>query len=291
MIELAGGSAHVVDAHVHVFPEEIGRDRAAWLLRDGWFNALYQNPNARLATTEDLIESMDRAGVDHSIVCGFPWSDDAHCTFHNEYMADAARRYPERISWLAIVAPGDRAGKSAEECLASGAVGIGELNADAQGFLWSESSRLAAIAEAAQAFDRPIMVHASEPLGHDYPGKGRATPDQLLALAEAFPELRIVAAHWGGGLPFFELMPEVRLLLANLAYDSAATTYLYDHAVFEHVMRICGADKVIFASDYPVLRQDRLIARMKKTEWPSMEVARNVMGGNATRVYRLDLTP
>ena len=290
MIELAGGSAYVVDAHVHVFPEEIDRDRAAWLLRDGWFNALYQNPNARLATTEDLIESMDRAGVDHSIVCGFPWSDDAHCAFHNEYMADAARRFPERISWLAIVAPGDRAGKSAGECLASGAVGIGELNADAQGFLWTEASRLAPIAEAAQAFDRPIMVHASEPLGHDYPGKGRATPDQLLALAEAFPELRIVAAHWGGGLPFFELMPEVRHLLANLAYDSAATTYLYDHAVFEHAMRICGPDKVIFASDYPVLRQDRLIARMKETEWPSMEDARNVMGGNAARVYRLELT-
>jgi predicted TIM-barrel fold metal-dependent hydrolase len=291
VIELAGGSVYVVDAHVHIFPDEIGRDRAAWLLRDGWFHALYRNPKARLATAEDLIESMDLAGVDHSIVCGFPWSDDAHCTFHNEYMADAARRFPERISWLAIVAPGNHAGQTAEECLASGAVGIGELNADAQGFVWTETSRLAPITEAAQAFDRPIMVHASEPLGHDYPGKGRATPDQLLALAESFPELRIVAAHWGGGLPFFELMPEIRLMLGNLAYDSAATTYLYEHTVFEHAMRICGADKVIFASDYPVLRQDRLIARMAGTEWPSIEVARKVMGGNAVRMYRLELTP
>jgi uncharacterized protein len=291
VIELAGGSVYVVDAHVHIFPDEVGRDRAAWLFRDRWFQALYRNPKARLATAEDLIESMDLAGVDHSIVCGFPWSDDAHCTFHNEYMADAAHRFPERISWLAIVAPGNHAGQTAEECLASGAVGIGELNADAQGFVWTETSRLAPITEAAQAFDRPIMVHASEPLGHDYPGKGRATPDQLLALAESFPELRIVAAHWGGGLPFFELMPEIRLMLGNLAYDSAATTYLYEHTVFEHAMRICGADKVIFASDYPVLRQDRLIARMAGTEWPSIEIARKVMGGNAARMYRLELTP
>jgi uncharacterized protein len=280
---------YVVDAHVHIFPDDVERDRAEWLLRDGWFNALYQNPKARLATAEDLIESMDMAGVDHSIVCGFPWSDDAHCTFHNDYMADAARRFPDRISWLAIVAPGNHAGRSAESCLSAGAVGIGELNADAQGFVWTETTLLAPIFEAAQSFDRPIMVHASEPLGHDYPGKGRATPDQLLALAEAFPELRIVAAHWGGGLPFFELMPEVRRMLANVAYDSAATTYLYEHTVFEHAMRICGSAKVIFASDYPVLRQDRLLARMAGTEWPSIDVARMVMGGNAVRIYALEL--
>jgi hypothetical protein len=69
VIELAGGSVYVVDAHVHIFPDEVGRDRAAWLLRDGWFHALYRNPKARLATAEDLIESMYLAGVDHSIVC------------------------------------------------------------------------------------------------------------------------------------------------------------------------------------------------------------------------------
>jgi predicted TIM-barrel fold metal-dependent hydrolase len=203
-------------------------------------------------------------------------------------MAESVRRFPDRLSWLGIVAPGDRAGQAAGDCLAAGAVGIGELNADAQGFFWTETTRIAPVAEAAMAFDRPIMVHASEPLGHDYPGKGKATPDQLLALASAFPDLKIVAAHWGGGLPFFELMPEVRLALANLAYDSAATTYLYRYDVFEHVMRICGSDKVIFASDYPILRQDRLVRRMVELEWPSLDVARWVMAGNATRMYGLD---
>jgi predicted TIM-barrel fold metal-dependent hydrolase len=288
VISVSGEPVRVVDAHVHIFPEDIGRDRARWLLRDQWFNALYQNPKSRLATAEELIESMDQAGVDHAIVCGFPWSDDAHCVYHNEYMAESVRRFPDRLSWLGIVAPGDRAGQAAGDCLAAGAVGIGELNADAQGFFWTEAARIAPVAEAAMAFDRPIMVHASEPLGHDYPGKGKATPDQLLALAVAFPDLKIIAAHWGGGLPFFELMPEVRLALANLAYDSAATTYLYRYDVFEHVMRICGSDKVIFASDYPILRQDRLVRRMVELEWPSLDVARWVMAGNATRMYGLD---
>ena len=129
------------------------------------------------------------------------------------------------------------------------------------------------------------MVHASEPLGHHYPGKGEATPDHILALAEAFPALKIVAAHWGGGLPFFELMPEVSKSLRNVAYDSAATTYLYDQSVFRHVMNICGSAKVIFASDFPILRQDRLVDRMVAMEWNSAADAELVMGANARASY------
>jgi predicted TIM-barrel fold metal-dependent hydrolase len=291
VISLGGELIPIVDAHVHAFPDDIGRDRANWLLRDDWFNALYQNPKARLATVEELIESMDGSSVDRSILCGFPWSDDAHCAYHNEYMADAVRRYPDRLSWLGIVAPGKNAERLAEECFSAGAVGIGELNADAQKFTWVASSILEPLVRVAEAHDRPLMVHSSEPIGHVYPGKGKATPDQLLSIAEAFPDLKIVAAHWGGGLPFFELMPEVSKTLANLAYDSAATTYLYKHVVFEHVMRICGPEKVIFASDYPVLRQDRLVTRMISVDWPSIDAARLVMAANAVRIYGLDRLP
>jgi hypothetical protein len=287
VITLGGTPVRVVDAHVHIFPDDVGKDRASWLLRDAWFNALYQNPNARLATVEDLIASMDASGVDQAIVCGFPWSDNAHCVYHNQYMADAVLRFPERLSWIGIVTPGDSSGHAAEECFRAGAVGLGELNADAQGFTWSAPAMLEPLVEAAVSFGRPLLVHTSEPLGHVYPGKGKATPDQLLAFAHLFPAVRIVAAHWGGGLPFFELMPEVRSALVNLAYDSAATTYLYDHSIFEHVMRICGPDKVIYASDYPVLRQDRLLNRMATVAWPSDEAAELVMGGNAIRMYGL----
>jgi predicted TIM-barrel fold metal-dependent hydrolase len=288
VISLGGELIPIIDAHVHVFPEDIGRDRASWLLRDEWFNSLYQNPKSRLASVEDLIESMDASSIDRSILCGFPWSDNAHCTYHNEYMADSVRRFPDRLAWLGIVAPGDQAAPSAEVCFTAGAVGIGELNADAQGFAWTASSLLEPLVRVAEAYDRPLMIHSSEPLGHDYPGKGKATPDHLLSFAELFPTLKIVAAHWGGGLPFFELMPEVRRSLTNLAYDSAATTFLYEHAVFEHVMNICGAEKVIFSSDYPVLRQDRLMTRMMTINWPSVDAARLVMSANAVQIYGLD---
>jgi predicted TIM-barrel fold metal-dependent hydrolase len=285
VITIQGAAVRVIDAHVHIFPEDISGAREQWLERDRWFRDLYENPKSILATAEDLIASMDNARVDHSIVCGFPWSDNAHCSFHNAYMADAVERFPDRLSWLGIVSPNDDGERAAEDCLRGGALGIGELNADAQDFTWIDADAFAHVAAVAEAFGKPVMVHASEPLGHHYPGKGEATPDHILALAEAFPNLKIVAAHWGGGLPFFELMPEVRESLANVTYDSAATTYLYDQSIFGHVMNICGPAKIIFASDFPVLRQDRLVARLQAMEWPSIEAARLVMGANAETSY------
>jgi predicted TIM-barrel fold metal-dependent hydrolase len=93
-------------------------------------------------------------------------------------------------------------------------------------------------------------------------------------------------AHWGGGLPFYELMPEVATLTANAVYDSAASTYLYRFEVFRTVLDIVGPRRAIFASDYPVLRQDRFLRRVLAAGLGPDELE-PVLAGNARRVYGL----
>lgn len=280
----------IVDAHTHVFPEEIVRNRAAFLDRDDWFAQLYGNERAKLATVDDLLVSMEANGVDRSIICGFPWGDPALCDLHNAYMQDAADRNPARIDWLAIVPPaaGGIACRMLDQAFSAGAVGAGEFNADAQGFDLTRPHDFAAIADICMRWDRPIMVHTSEPMGHRYSGKGTATPDKLVALIEAFPELRVVAAHWGGGLPFYELMPEIRDAARNVVYDSAASTYLYDHQVFETVAHLAGSERVMFATDFPVLKQGPLLRACRDRPWTSIEARDDVLGRTAMRVYRLE---
>jgi predicted TIM-barrel fold metal-dependent hydrolase len=278
----------VVDAHTHIFPPELARDRGGHLKRDVWFESLYQNPKALIVSAEEMVASMDGAGIARSIACGFPWRDPGLCREHNAYLADAARRFPDRISWLGIVAPGSSTlQQDARWCFEHGASGLGELNADAQGFDFRDVAKLADLAAIATAADRPIMTHASEPVGHVYPGKGAATPDKLLAFVAEFPEVRLVAAHWGGGLPFYELMPEVAEIAQRVVYDTAASTYLYRFQVFRSVLDIIGAERVVFASDYPVLKQKRFLERTLATEWRSDQERAAVLSGNARRVYRL----
>lgn len=280
----------IVDAHVHIFPEEIVRHRERFILRDPWFAQLYATDRARLATVHDLIQSMDGAGIDLSIACGFPWRDLGLCRYHNDYLCEAARAFPDRIAWLAIVSPsaGDAAVRALDAAYDDGASGLGELNADAQAFDLDQPHHLAPLAEVCQVRGKPVMFHVSEPIGHNYPGKGESIPAKLLKVLEAYPDLKVVAAHWGGGLPFYELMPEIRTAAVNLVYDSAASTYLYDHKVFETTVDLVGANRVLFASDYPVLKQAPLLKTVQERPGFSEFVLTSILGENAVRTYGLE---
>ncbi|MEZ4505785.1 MAG: amidohydrolase family protein [Thermomicrobiales bacterium] len=208
----------VVDAHVHIFPEEIVRHRDRFTARDRWFEELYAPERARLATAEDLVESMDGAGIEISIAWGFPWRDEGLCRFHNDYLVRPRRvtRIGSR-GWRSslLVRPKPR---TTQEPRCPRRQRLGELERDAQGFDLQNPAELTDIVSVCVEQDRPIMLHVSEPVGHSYPGKGESTPARLLSMLEAFPALRIVAAHWGGGLLLLRV-DAGEGPTANLAYD------------------------------------------------------------------------
>lgn len=275
----------IVDAHTHLFPPGVISDRDGHRARDVWFGEAFASPKAMFVTPEDLIASMDTSGVDVSIVAGWPWRDPGLCDDHNAYLADVASNSAGRLRWMAIVNPvTPDAPNQVVDATMAGAVGIGEVNADGQEFDWRDADALLPFVDACLQVDLPLMMHCSEPVGHLYPGKGGATPEKILAFVQRFPELRIVAAHWGGGLPFYELMPEVQLAMRNVAYDTAASMYLYDFSIFNVVTSIVGPGRVLFGSDYPVLKQRNFLDRLRATGLDNATLD-NVLGNNAERVF------
>jgi predicted TIM-barrel fold metal-dependent hydrolase len=285
---MADAPPPVVDAHTHAFPPEWVADRVNHCRRDRWFGDLYEAPSAKMIDAVELTSAMDGAAVAQAVVCGWPWLDPGLCREHNDYLADAASASDSRLAWLGIVAPASPdAAAEAERCLARGASGIGEMNADAQGVDIVQPGLLADVAAVLIAADRPLLLHASEPVGHRYPGKGTATPDRLLTFLAANPDLRVVLAHWGGGLPFYELMPEVAALTRNVVYDTAASSYLYRPEVFRAVLDITGRERVLWASDHPVLGMGRFLERTRRLAAIHADEWAPVMSDNARRVYRL----
>ena len=105
-------------------------------------------------------------------------------------------------------------------------------------------------------------------------------------LVQNFPDIAIVLAHWGGGLPFYALMPEVREVLGNVYFDTAASPFLYDARVFEQVTSLVGADRVLFGSDFPLLGQARVLQEARGTGLSHDEEAA-MLGGNAARLLGL----
>jgi hypothetical protein len=96
----------------------------------------------------------------------------------------------------------------------------------------------------------------------------------------------VVAAHWGGGLPFYTLMPEVKEALGSTFFDTAATPLLYDPLIYRRAIDLVGADRILFASDFPLLSQGRCLAQVREAGLRAEE-ERLVLGENARRLLRL----
>jgi predicted TIM-barrel fold metal-dependent hydrolase len=150
----------------------------------------------------------------------------------------------------------------------------------------SDLALLAPLVEVALAHNLFVLTHTSEPVGHLYRGKGDVTPADLEVFVRAFPILRLVAAHWGGGFLFYELMPEVRAAASNVWYDSAASLFLYRPAVFAVAAQAAGADRILWASDFPLIGQARMLAYARASGLGEEELAL-ALGGNAATLLGL----
>ena len=259
--------------------------RDEYVKSDPCFAVLYSQPKAKIATAEELIASMDEAGIDVSVVLNAGWASHELCVETNDYILESVSRYPKRLVGFCAIQPGtgDAAIAEVERCAGAGARGIGELRSDVQGFDLTDKRTMGPIVDAVLRHHLIFLTHSSEPVGHEYSGKGRITPDILYSFITAFPNLRTVCAHWGGGLLFYALMPEVAGALTNVFFDTAATVFLYKPEVFEHASRIIGSDRILFGTDYPLMPQNRVIAQVQSARLSASDKA-NILGDNAQKL-------
>jgi len=275
----------IIDFHTHVFPPEIKKDRDKYIERDPCFAILYSDPKAKIATADELIASMDESGVDVSVIANIGWTTHELCLETNDYIMESVSRYPQRLIGFGAVQPQSPEGavNEIERLAKAGIKGIGEMRADIQLFDLSDELMMAPFVEAVRKHRLILLTHASEPVGHKYPGKGGITPDILYTFITSFPDLIIVCAHWGGGLPFYALMPEVKKAMSNVFFDTAASPFLYSPEIYNQVIQLVGADKILFGSDYPLLAQSRLLKEIRSLDLPG-ETERLILSGNARRL-------
>lgn len=275
----------IIDFHTHVFPPQIKKNRRKYIEADPCFALLYSQKDTRLATADELIASMDKEGVDISVITNIGWTTHELCVETNDYILESIARYPNRLIGFGAVQPlsYEAAIAEIERCVSGGIKGVGELRPDVQLVDLSDSQMITPFMETIRKHRLVLLTHTSEPIGHKYPGKGSITPHLLYPLITTFPEVSIVCAHWGGGLPFYALMPEVKRAMKNVYFDTAASPFLYSPQIYRQVTQLIGDDKVLFGSDWPLLSPGRLLKEINSLNL-SKETKDLILAGNAQKL-------
>ena len=275
----------IIDFHTHVFPPQIKKNRSKYIDSDPCFAILYSEKNTKLATADELIASMDKAGVDISVIVNIGWTTHELCVETNDYILESVARYPQRLIGFCTVQPHsyEAAITEIERCAQEGIRGVGEIRPDIQLFDFRDEEVIEPLIKVIRRHKLILLTHASEPVGHNYPGKGSITPDALYPFITSYPDLTIVCAHWGGGLPFYALMPEVKQAMNNVFFDTAASPLLYSPQIYNQVIQLVGAERILFGSDYPLLAQRRLLEEIKSLNLPE-ETSGLILSSNAQKL-------
>ena len=256
----------LIDFHTHLFPKDMRQNREKYFEGEPGFQMLYASEKAKLIGGEEMLEMMDEEGVDVSVVFGFPWKNPEYARQHNDYIMDQVSKHSRRFRGLCCLDTCyEGAAMEVERCVAGGLSGVGELAFYEAGIVCEIRDSLEPIMAVCREKDLPVMIHTNEPVGHNYPGKSANTLAQIYDILKRFPDNKVVLAHWGGGIFFYGLLKkEVKEALKNVWVDTAASPFLYDPAIYRYAIDIFGLEKILFGSDYPLIKPSRYIQELTK---------------------------
>ena len=276
----------IIDIHTHIFPEKMRNNRENYFQGENAFKMIYNSPKAQMASYEELLNAMDEDSVDKSVICGFPWSGPDAMKYNNDYCMEAVSRYPDRFIGLGCFdAFSPYAAVETERCLSGNLKGVGELAFYLSGIDDSALTALSPVMNICLEKKGLVLIHTNEPVGHMYPGKTPITLLQIYNMAKQFPDNIIVLAHWGGGIFFYELMKkEVKETLKHVYYDSAASPFLYSPDIYRYATNLAGENKVLFGSDYPLIKPSRYFKEMEASGMSKENQAR-IKGENAVALF------
>lgn len=266
------------DFHVHVTPPDIAANPGKYEYSEPYFYELSQSKHNKFAAAEDVIAALENAQFDHAVIFGFGFRDLGLCRYVNDYVIEKVKQYPGKLTGFIAVPPVGSV-TEVQRCYDEGLRGIGELfvqDCDLE-------SPAASFTSIIKEMNLPLIIHVNEPVGHYYAGKREISLNAVEKFVCANQGLKIILAHWGGGLFVYEAMPEIREKFRDVYYDTAATPFLYDSKIYNAAKALNLCDKILFGSDFPLLPQTRYMDAIHKSDLTEAEIDM-IMSTNAQKL-------
>jgi uncharacterized protein len=259
----------IIDIHAHIFPDKIAH-RAALAIGD-----FYQIPMNYDGTVSTLLELGKRAGVDASVVHSVA-TIPQQVKAINDFIAQTASLHPGKLIGFATMHPDyPSIGKEIDRAVSLGLKGI-KIHPDFQKFL-IDSKEAFHIYEAIEG-RLPILIHTGD-YRYEY-SKAR----RVLSIVEKFPRLDVICAHFGG---WSEWEDSTTILQGSrVMVDTSSSLYALPCDRAGRLIRLYGADNVLFGSDYPMWGPEKELEYLNRIELTD-EQREKILHGNAERLLGL----
>lgn len=258
----------IIDFHSHIYPEKIASKAISAI---GQFYGLAMDGDG---TSQALIESGESIGVTHYIVHSAATKPE-QVRAVNDFIIRECEARKTLFSGFGTLHP-EMADPDAEVdyVMSAGLIGL-KLHPDFQGFA-ADSKKAFRMYEAASG-RLPILFHAGD-------GRYRFShPRQIAEVHRNFPELTIIAAHFGGYSEWEEAEKELYGL--PILFDTSSSLAFLDPADAARRIRKAGVEKFMFGCDFPMWKHNEEFKRFMALPLTDSE-KEAILHGNAERVFR-----
>lgn len=237
----------IIDTHVYCLPKRL-RDPRVQLTSSEQriLKAIHQHKDGEwvlpLSSEDEILRSMDKSGLDKSVLVAFPWASESLCRENSEFILNLVHKHPQSFEAVCSLQARDPASlKNAETYLNSGARGL-KINPDWQNTTY-EDSALDSVAELVAKKKAYILCHVDQAFKIS-----QVTPAYFLNFAKRNPNTKLVAAHMGGLLGLYNHLEFLAPQLQNLWFDTAISESL---EIVNYYILAGLEDRILFGSDYP----------------------------------------
>jgi len=274
------GLPSVIDAHVHIFPDNIFSAIWAWFDENAW-------PIRYRLSSSDVIAYLLSHGMSHVVALQYAHKSGI-ARMLNQHMVETCREFPGRVTGMAAVFPGEEnAGEILREAFAQGLMGV-KLHAHVQCFDMN-AQEMDVIYDVCELEQRPIVMHVGrEPKSGAY----RCDPyeicsaEKLERVLQKFPKLRVCVPHLG-----FDEIGVYRNLIEkydNLWLDT--TMILADYFPIRQAVELntYRVDRIMYGSDFPNIPYawDRELKWLRNAELPQANLEW-ILGRSAADFFTL----
>ena len=230
-----------IDIHTHAFHPKIAHKAVDHL------NSFYSITCSGDGTIANLLEREQEAGLEKCVVlCAA--TAPAQVIPANNYAISLQREHPEQVIAFGTVHPAyENWENELARIKAAGIRGI-KLHPDFQSF-WLDDPRLLPIFETAQK-DFVFEIHIGD---KTTPDKNPSCPYKLASIMRQFPDIRVIAAHFGGYRMWSHALEVFSgSTFENLWFDTSSTTPFATPELAHKLLNTFPRERILFGTDWPL---------------------------------------